>query len=80
MFTLIRDFMDFMKIRKRRKIAVKKFMIHQQVTKFYEDLQESTGKADVPSFVYANQVIKNFIKTDKDVNKFYRKMELAGLV
>ena len=43
-----------------------------------EKIQELV--ADVPPFVYANQLIKNCIKTDKDVNKFYRKMELSVLV
>lgn len=81
MFTLIRDFMDFMKIRKRRKIAVKKFMIRQRIEKFYEDLEAAKGEElTIPAWQLANQVMKDYVKTEKDVNKFYKKMELAGLV
>jgi hypothetical protein len=81
MFTLIRDFMDFMKLRKRRKIAVKKFMIRQNIEKFYKDLEAAKGEElTVPAWQITNQIMRDYVKTEKDVNKFYKKMELAGLV
>ena len=70
-----------MKLRKRRKIAVKRFMIRQQIEKFYEDLETTKGEdLSIPAWQLANQVMRDFVKTEKDVNKFYKKMELAGLV
>ena len=78
---MIKDFMDFLKLRRRRKIAVKKFMIHQQIVKFYEDLETSNGdEVSIPAWQLANQAMRDFVKTDKDVNRLYKKMELAGLV
>ena len=81
MINFITDFRDFLKLRKRRKIAVKKFMIRRQIEKFYEDLETTKGEElSIPAWQLANQVMRDFVKTEKDVNKFYKKMELAGLV
>ena len=81
MISFIRDFTDFMKLRKKRKIAVKKFMIRQHIEKFYEDLEAAKGEElKIPAWQLANQVMKDYVKTEKDVNKFYKKMELAKMI
>lgn len=79
MFNFIKDFIEAFKAMKRRKIACKRFVIHQQVTKFYQDLQDSTGNTDIPPFVYADQAMKTFVKTDKDVNRFYKNLVKSGM-
>lgn len=47
--------------------------------KYYEDLQGAKGKADLPPFILAHNAMQE-LKTPKQVNKIYRKFELAGLV
>lgn len=81
MFELIRDFRDFLRLRKRRKIAVKKFMIRTRIQKFYEDLEISSGtKLTIPAWQLTSQLMRDCIKTDKDVNRVYRNMQLAKMI
>lgn len=81
MFTLIRDFTDFMKLRKKRKIAVKKFMIRQRLEKYYLDLEADKGEElTIPAWQLTNQLMRDCIKTDKDVNRIYKNMELAKMI
>lgn len=81
MISFFKDFMDFMKLRKRRKIAVKKFMIRQRLEKYYLDLEAAKGEElTIPAWQLTNQLMRDCIKTDKDVNRVYKNMELAGLV
>lgn len=81
MFKFIKNFMNYLETQKKRTIAVKRFVITQQLVKFYEDLQASKGEyVDIPACTLAYQAMKKHVKTDKDVNRFYKKLELARLI
>lgn len=81
MLNIIKNFMRFCREQNRRNIAVKKYVINQQLIRFYEDLQETKGEYNaIPACCLAYQAMKEHIKTDADVNRFYKKLELARLV
>ena len=76
MFELIKDFREFLRLRKRRKIAVKKFMIRRRIEKFYEDLEKANGEElSIPAWQITSQLMRDCIKTDADVNRVYKNME-----
>ena len=81
MFNFIKNFKRFLEEQKKRKIAVKRYVIIQQLIKFYEDLQKTKGEYNtIPACTLAYQAMKQHVKTDKDVNYFYKKLEMAGVV
>ena len=76
-----KNLINYFKEQNKRSIAVKRYVINQQLVKFYEDLQQTKGEyLSIPACTLAYQAMKQHVKTDKDVNKFYRKLELAGVV
>lgn len=81
MFRFFKNLVNYFREQQRRKIAVKRYVINQELIKFYKDLQETTGEYNtIPACTLAWQAMKQHIKTDADVNKFYKKLELAGVV
>lgn len=81
MISIIKRFFEFCKEQNYRNIAVKRYVINQQLIKFYEDLQTTKGEnTNIPACILAYQAMKEHVKTDKDVNKFYKKLLAAGLV
>lgn len=81
MIEVVKKFLKFCKQEHDRKIAVKRYVISQKLIEFYTDLQISEGKyVDIPPCTLAYQAMRDNIKTDADVNRFYKKLELARLV
>ncbi len=79
MFELIRDFLEFRKHRENQRICCKKYLIGQAMIKYYEDLDRIHGNTDLPPFIQAHNAMQE-LKSNKDVNRIYRKLEMAGLV
>ena len=79
MFSLIKDFIEFKKMKEERRNSCKRFVVGQAMIKYYEDLQTSTGKCDLPPFVLAHNAMQE-LKTPTQVNRIYRKLEMVGLV
>lgn len=79
MLKLIREFIEFMKLKKEREIRCKKYVITQTMIKFYEDLQRTKGNLDLPPCICAINAMKE-LRTDKDVRRIYKKLSIAGLV
>lgn len=79
MFKIVRDFIEFRKQREQRKINVKRFVISKAVEKYYMDLQLSTGNVDLPPFMLTYKAMQG-LKSNKDVNRLYTKLEMAGLI
>ena len=79
MINTIKDFIEFRKAKKQRIMRCKRFVVMQAMIKFFEDLQISRGGLDWPPFICAHREMQNY-KTDKQINKLYRKFEMAGLV
>lgn len=81
MIKFVKEFFAFCKERERRRIAIMRFIVNQHVLKMYEDLQASTGEQNViPACLLAAKAMKENCKTDKDVKRLYRKLELAKAV
>ena len=79
MLNLIKDFIEFRRLKQERVMRCKRFVVTQAMIKFYEDLQQTTGNLDLPPFICAYNAMKE-LKTDKALNRIYRKFEMAGLV
>lgn len=79
MINLIKDFIEFRRLKHQRVMRCKRFVVTQAMIKFYEDLQQTTGNLDLPPFICAYNAMKE-LKTDKALNRIYRKFETAGLV
>jgi hypothetical protein len=81
MIQFVKKFLAYCKEQEKREIAVKRYVINQQLVRFYEDLQQTKGECNnVPACVLAYQAMKEKVKTDKDVKVFYKKLLAAGLV
>lgn len=75
MINLVKNFFKFCKEQHKRKIAIKRYIISQELIKFYEDLQVSKGEyLNIPACILAHQAMKDHVKTDADVNRFYKKI------
>lgn len=79
MINFIRDFLEFRKLKQQRVMRCKRFVVTQAMIKYFEDLQNTKGTLELPPFICAANAM-NELKTDKDLNRIYRKFELAGLV
>lgn len=79
MFKFIREFLEFRKMKHQRVMSCKRFVVTQAMIKFYEDLQRAKGSLELPPFICAQNAMSE-LKTDKALNKIYRKFEMAGLV
>jgi len=79
MLNLIKDFIEFRRLKQERVMRCKRFVVTQAMIKFYENLQQTTGNLDLPPFICAYNAMKE-LKTDKALNRIYRKFEMAGLV
>lgn len=76
-----KNLINYFKEQHKRSIAVKRYVIIQQLIRFYEDLQKTKGEYNtIPACTLAYQAMKQHVKTDKDVNYFYKKLEMAGVV
>ena len=81
MIALVKNFIKYCKSQERRKIAIKRYIINQHIIRMYEDLQNSTGEYNaIPACLLAKKAMEENCKTDKDVNRLYRKLELAKAV
>lgn len=81
MINLVKNFFNFCREQNRRKIAIKRYLINQQLVKFYEDLQKTKEEYNnIPACLLAHQAMREVVKSDKDVNHFYKKLTSAGLV
>ena len=79
MFKFFKEFLEFKKMKKQREMSCKRFVLSQAMIRFYQDLQTSKGIIDLPPFVYATNAM-SAIKTDRDLNRLYKKFEMAGLL
>lgn len=79
MFKFIKEFIEFREIKHQREMSCKRFVLTQAMIKYFEDLQITKGSLELPPFICAHNAVQK-LKTDKDVNKIYRKFEMAGLV
>ena len=79
MFEFIKEFMEYRKMKKQRKQSCKRFVVTQAMIKYFEDLQSTKGNLELPPFICAQNAMKE-LKTDRDLNRIYRKFEMAGLV
>lgn len=79
MFRFIKEFIEFRKMKHQRVMSCKRFVVTQAMIKFYEDLQKTKGSLELPPFICAHNAMQE-VKTDRDINKLYRKFEMAGLV
>ena len=79
MFRLIKEFIEFLKMKNERVMSCKKFVLTQAMIKFYEDLQKTKGSVELPPFICAQNEMSK-LKSDRDINKLYRKFEMAGLI
>lgn len=52
----------------------KYYEIRGAVIKFYEDKQKTGGKAELPAFIQADNILKEVIKTPADINFYYNKL------
>ena len=57
--------------KKRQELNRKYFEIRGEVIKFYEDKEETEQNADLPAFMRADNILKEVIRTPKDVNFYY---------
>lgn len=81
MINIVKRFLEFCKVQNKRKIAVKRYVINQQLIRFYEDLQITKAEYNnIPPCILAYQAMKEHVKTDADVNRFYKKLELSGVI
>lgn len=81
MFKFIKGYFDYMRLQKKRAIAVKRYVIKRHLIDFYEDLQTSSGEVNtIPPCTLANQLMKEVVRTDEDVNRIYKNLRLAGAV
>ena len=79
MINFIKDFIEFRKKKENQRICCKRFMILQAFIKYFEDLQITKGTVELPPCISAvNEVQK--LKTHKQINSMYRKLEIAGMV
>lgn len=79
MLNFIKDFIEFRRKKENQRLCCKRFMILQALIRFFEDLQITKGTVELPPCISAaNEVQK--LKTKKQINKMYRKLEMAGLV
>lgn len=79
MFKFIKDFLAFRKEQEKRRISCKRYLISQFMIKFYEDLQATKCGLDLPPCICATNAMKE-LKTNKDVNRVYKKLVSAGVV
>lgn len=79
MIRFIKDFLEYRKMKQKRKTACQRFMITQAMIKFFEDLQRTKGTVELPPFILAVDEV-NKLKTPRQINRMYRKLESAGLV
>lgn len=67
---------EYKKNREKRKaeiIRLKRFEIRGALIKFYSEKQ-SKGEVDLPPFILADDIMKTFIQTDKDVEFYYKQL------
>ena len=59
--------------RKAEILKLKRFEIRGALIKFYSEKQ-SKGEINLPPFIIADDVMNTFMKTDKDVELYYRQL------
>ena len=69
----IKNFQEKRAILRDRKLRAMYFEIRGAVIKFYEDKQRKEDKVDLPPFMRADMVMKEYIKTDKDIIFYYKR-------
>lgn len=79
MIKFIKEFLEFRKLRKERERRCKRFVVTQAMITFFEDLQRTKGSIDLPPFICAHNEMQK-IKSDKDLDRLYKKLSVAGLV
>lgn len=79
MFRIVREFLEFRKMKQQRKTACQRFMVTQGMIKFFEDLQRTKGTVELPPFILAVKEV-NKLKTPRQIDRMYKKMASAGLV
>lgn len=73
---LILFFNEYKKNREKRRIELiklKRFEIRGALIKFYSDKQNK-GEVNLPPFILADDIMNTFMKTDKDVELYYRQL------
>ena len=79
MLNFIKDFIEFRRKKENQRLCCKRFIILQALIRFFEDLQITKGTVELPPCISAvNEVQK--LKTKKQINRMYKKLEMAGLV
>ena len=69
----IKNFQEKRAMLRDRKLMAMYFEIRGAVIKFYEDKQRREGKVELPPFMRADKLMKEYIKTDKDIIFYYKR-------
>ena len=73
---LIKKFKNFQNkraVKRELKLRAMYFEIRVAVIKFYEDKQRREGKVELPPFMRADMVMKEYVKTDRDIIFYYKR-------
>ena len=66
---MIVDFSELKEIKKQKETVVMQFLIG-----YYKDMQDSSGKIDIPYFIKAKQTYDELIHNSKDLKVVYDKV------
>lgn len=75
---MIINFLEKLKNHKKITTEQKKAEIRGAIIKFYEDEDATTGAVNIPAFMRADSTIKEVIKTDSDIDYYYKKLLKYG--
>lgn len=73
-FNFLRRYQEEKRIKQAELKRRKWYDLRYELIKFYEDKQGADGKADIPPFMLADKKMKEIIKTDKDLDFYYKKL------
>lgn len=79
MLNFIKEFIEFIQLKQQRRTACQRFVVQQAILRYFEDLQAAKGTVELPPFILAVDAMKE-LKTPKQINRMYKKLEMAGLV
>ena len=74
MFKSIKKFLAMLKEKRRQELRRRFFEIRGEVIKFYEAKDAAEGAVDIPAFMRADQILKEVITTETDINYYYGRL------
>lgn len=76
MFRVIKRFIEEQKVKKAKLRIAKLSEIRLAVTEYYAALDAANGDIDIPPFIRACKAMTECIKTEKDLNRVYRNLQV----